>query len=69
MKTSLSALASLAGLFVTLSSIVCAQDMGGNNDPEAYFGFWAAGKTFALCAWNSRLTPYFQAVGDPFVAK
>jgi hypothetical protein len=29
------------------------------------FGLWAAKKNFAICAWNSRMTPYFQAVGDP----
>src|SRR5271169_2619294 len=38
------------------------------GSPEAcensaiYFGLWAAGKNFAICAWNSRQTPYFQAV-------
>jgi len=41
----------------------------GVNDAAIYFGSWAAGKNFAICAWASRLTPYFQAVGDPFVAK
>ena len=34
-----------------------------------YFGLWATGKNFAICAWSSRQTPYFQAVGDPFVTK
>lgn len=34
-----------------------------------YFGLWASGKNFAICAWNSRQTPYFQAVGDPWVTK
>jgi hypothetical protein len=42
---------------------------GGVNDSAKYFGLWQAEKTFAICAWNSRLTPYFQAVGDPFVTK
>jgi hypothetical protein len=34
-----------------------------------YFGLWAAGKCFAICAWNSCNTLEFQAVGDPFVVK
>jgi hypothetical protein len=41
----------------------------GANDPPTYFGSWATGKNFAICAWYSRETPYFQAVGDPFVTK
>jgi alpha-tubulin suppressor-like RCC1 family protein len=41
----------------------------GVNDSAAYFGLWAAGKNFAICAWKSRRTPYFQAVGDPFVTR
>jgi hypothetical protein len=39
------------------------------NLPYPYLGFWAAGKNFAICAWNTRQTPYFQAVGDPFVVR
>jgi hypothetical protein len=39
------------------------------NDPYRYFGLWEAGKNFAICAWNSQRTWYFQAVGDPFVTK
>ena len=34
-----------------------------------YFNLWVAGKNFATCAWNTRQTPYFQAVGDPFVTR
>ena len=41
----------------------------GSNDPTLYFSFWAVGKNFAICAWKSRNTDYFQAVGDPFVTK
>ena len=41
----------------------------GIEDSSVYFGLWAAGKNFAICAWNSSRTPYFQAVGDPFVTK
>ena len=43
--------------------------LGGLNDASSYFGLWAAGKNFAICAWNSRKTQYFQAVGDPLVKK
>ena len=43
--------------------------LGSVNDPLPYFGLWASGKSFAICAWNCRRTPYFQAVGDPFVQK
>ena len=39
------------------------------NDPSAYFGLWEARKDFGICSWNSRRTPYFQAVGDPLVTK
>jgi hypothetical protein len=42
---------------------------GGPNDPAAFFGLWQSGKSSAISAWNSRRTPYFQAVGDPFVTK
>jgi hypothetical protein len=39
------------------------------ENSQVYFGLWASGKNFAICAWSSRRTPYFQAVGDPFVTK
>jgi hypothetical protein len=39
------------------------------NSPDVYFGLWAQGKVFAKCAWISRKTQYFQAVGDPFVRR
>jgi hypothetical protein len=42
---------------------------GGLNDSAIYFGLWEHGIVFASCAWNSRRTPYFQAVGDPFVRR
>jgi len=42
---------------------------GGLEGTQAYFGLWAAGKNFAICAWNSKNTPYFQAVGDPLVKR
>ncbi len=37
------------------------------NYASIYFGLWAGGKNFAACAWNSRWTPYLQAVGDPWI--
>jgi hypothetical protein len=43
--------------------------VGGVETSQTYFGFWAAGKNFAICAWNARQTTYFQAVGDPFVTR
>jgi alpha-tubulin suppressor-like RCC1 family protein len=51
---------------------VCHVDEPGApsvNDPSIYFGLWESGKSFAICAWNSRRTPEFQAVGDPFITK
>jgi hypothetical protein len=39
------------------------------NDETIYFGDWAAGDNFGMCAWNSRVTPHFQAVGDPLVVR
>ncbi len=39
------------------------------NDRQIFYGYWASGKTFCLAAWNSRRTPFFQAVGDPLVKK
>jgi hypothetical protein len=41
----------------------------GVENSSIYFGLWAGGKNFASCAWNSRNTTYFQAVGDPFVTR
>ena len=29
----------------------------------------ATGRSFSICAWNSRRTPYFQAVGDPWIVR
>jgi hypothetical protein len=43
--------------------------LSGVENAPIYFGLWASGKNFAICAWNSRQTPYFQAVGDPWVTK
>ncbi len=41
----------------------------GVNDAYIYFGLWAAEKNFVTCAWQSRITPFFQAVGDPLIVK
>jgi hypothetical protein len=47
----------------------------GKVSPSVYYGDWAAGKSFAISAWdaeiqgNGGLGSYFQAVGDPFVRK
>ena len=46
-----------------------AEPVGGPNSPDVYFRLWAQGAVFAKCAWLSRNTPYFQAVGDPFVTR
>ena len=43
--------------------------LSGINNSSIYFGLWASGKNFAICAWKSRNTPYFQATGDPFVTR
>jgi alpha-tubulin suppressor-like RCC1 family protein len=44
-------------------------DLGGNGNTSIYYPFWEKGKCFAICAWAARQSPYFQAVGDPFVTK
>ena len=43
--------------------------IGGVNDSAKHFSLWASGKNFAIAAWDSRRTPYFQAVGDPLVTR
>ena len=38
-------------------------------NPQQFFGYWAAGRNFAFCSWNSPTfsgSLYIQAVGDPF---
>ena len=49
-----------------VSQVEEPESYGLENGP-IYFGLWAAQKNFAICAWNGRQTPFFQAVGDPFV--
>jgi hypothetical protein len=43
--------------------------LAGVNDSRVYFHLWAKGRSFGSAAWVSRKTAYFQAVGDPFVAR
>jgi hypothetical protein len=43
--------------------------LGGVNNTYSYFDMWASGSNFAICAWASRNTDKFQAVGDPFVTR
>jgi alpha-tubulin suppressor-like RCC1 family protein len=51
-----------------VGAVTHVEEPGGNvNDAYVYFGLWASGKNFAVCAWNSRVTDYFQAVGDPLI--
>jgi hypothetical protein len=55
-----------------VGAVCYTEEPGGDgaiNNETIYFGEWVAGKNFALCAWNSRVTPNMQAVGDPFVTK
>jgi hypothetical protein len=40
-----------------------------SSSPATYFGLWAEGKNFAICAWISMFTSEIQAVGDPFTRK
>jgi alpha-tubulin suppressor-like RCC1 family protein len=44
-------------------------DLPGVENSAIYYGLWTSKKNFAICAWNARNTPYFQAVGDPFVTR
>jgi len=39
------------------------------NDSKLYFEYWANMKCFGVCAWESRKTHLFQAVGDPLIVK
>ena len=43
--------------------------LSGISDAAKYFGFWASGNNLAIAAWNSRKTPFFQAVGDPLIER
>jgi hypothetical protein len=50
-------------------------DLQGKVAPAVYYGDWAAGKSFAISAWDAQIQGngkpgiYFQAIGDPFVRK
>jgi hypothetical protein len=52
-----------------VGAVTYTDEPGGTCDPYVYFGYWEAGNNFAVCAWTSRRTDKFQAVGDPFVTK
>jgi alpha-tubulin suppressor-like RCC1 family protein len=43
--------------------------LSGVSSADTYFNLWARKKSFAIAAWNSRGTEFFQAVGDPLVIK
>jgi hypothetical protein len=44
-------------------------NLSGVENSSVYFGLWAGGVNFAISSWNSRQTPFFQAIGDPFINK
>jgi hypothetical protein len=54
---------------VAAVSNVNEPQLGGNNSPQVYFGFWESGKNFAICAWSSRKSAFMLATGDPLVKK
>ncbi len=39
------------------------------NVSSLLFALWAEGRRFGCCAWSSHKTVYFQAVGDPLIAR
>ena len=41
-------------------------DLVGVNGPT-YMSLWEAGYLFSECAWASKNTPCFQAIGDPLI--
>ena len=43
------------------------EPQGGDNANDVLFQPWSGGNNFAICAWASRNTSYYQVVGDPFV--
>jgi hypothetical protein len=54
---------------VGVISTVDEPGLGRSGNPALYFGLWARGHTFGICAWNAIGSPEFQAVGDPFVTR
>ncbi len=44
-------------------------NLTGTNDPQKLFACWENKGWFSKCAWGSRVTPLFQAVGDPWVTR
>jgi len=51
------------------SSNVEEPGLESGDKGSTYFNLWASGKNFGICVWRARNTPYFQAVGDPFVTR
>ena len=51
------------------SSNVEEPGLESGDKGSTYFSLWASGKNFGICVWRARNTPYFQAVGDPFVTR
>ncbi len=41
--------------------------LGGKNDSSIYFSLWASAKNFGICAWTSKSSSEFQAIGDPLI--
>lgn len=65
-----------AGYSNTPIGAVCYGDEPGAyaTDNSKYFGLWASGKNFAICAWSSisinlSYAKAWQMVGDPFVVR
>ena len=58
-----------------VGGITYVDEPGGGQlfDRSLYYGYWAAGKTFAISSWAFRVQDvqdvFFQAIGDPFVEK
>jgi hypothetical protein len=44
-------------------------ELSGTANTRIYYGDWASGKSFAISAWAAQQSPYFQAIGDPFIRK
>jgi hypothetical protein len=52
-----------------VAAVSHTDEPGVPSSARIYFGLWASGNNFAICAWNSLSTSNFQAVGDPFVKR
>lgn len=53
-----------------IGAVCHVEELGiGGVVTKEFFNHWESGYLFAECAWASRSTPYFLAVGDPMVVK